>query len=133
MQRPIIYFDGVCNLCNGAVQFIIRHDKRALFLFSSLQSPRGQKVVATLTENGKPADSIVLAIGDRNLVRSDAALHIARLMGGMWQLLYVFIIVPKGLRDAVYKLIASNRYRWFGRRAECMVAVPELADRFLTE
>jgi predicted DCC family thiol-disulfide oxidoreductase YuxK len=132
-QRPIIYFDGVCNLCNGVVQFIIKRDKRGVFLFSSLQSTRGQEVVAELTKQGKAADSIVLAIGDRYLVRSDAALHIARLLGGGWQLFYGFIIVPKAIRDAVYKLIAKNRYRWFGQREECMMMMPGLADRFLSE
>lgn len=131
---PVVLFDGVCNLCNGAVQFIVDRDPEGTFRFASLQSERA---AALLREQGRepPAgdpESLVLIEGGRLYERSTAALRIARRLRGAWPLLYTFVVVPRFVRDAVYRLIARNRYRWFGKSAECRVPTPELRARFLT-
>lgn len=131
ISSPIILFDGVCNLCNGAVQFIIRHDKKRQFYFASLQSPAGQEL---LKEYGLPQNdfnSFVLIENSRAYTRSAAALRVAKKLSGGWKLIYGFIIVPKFIRDAVYKFIARNRFKWFGERESCMVPTKELKGRFL--
>jgi len=133
MDRPIILFDGVCNLCNGAVQFVLKRDRTKQFRFASLQSNAGQ---ALLRGRGLPTedfDTMVLVEEDRVYTRSNAALRILRGCGGMWALAYAFILVPRALRDAVYGVIARYRYRWFGKREECWLPTPELRDRFLDE
>lgn len=126
-----LLFDGVCNLCSGVVQWVIAHDAGARFRFASLQSDAGR---ALLAEHGLPLDamdSVVLVDGDRHWLRSDAALELLRRIGGGWALLAALRIVPRPLRDAVYGWVARNRYRWYGRRAECWVPTPELRARFL--
>lgn len=128
---PIILFDGVCNLCNRAVQFVIRHDKKKIFLFASLQSAKGAEL---LKEYGLPSDrfnSFVLIEENKAYSASTAALRVMKKMPGAWKLLYGFIIVPKFIRDAVYYFISENRYKWFGRREECMIPTKELKARFL--
>ena len=127
----LLLFDGVCNLCTGVVQFIIKHDKRGLFRFASLQSGTGE---AFLKSHSMPTDayaSLVYVRKGRVLVRSTAALNIARDLGGLWSLAYGFIIVPPFIRDAVYGFVARNRYKWFGRKEECMLPTPELKTRFV--
>lgn len=130
----VVFFDGVCNLCNGTVQFILDHDKREQFRFAPLQSEAAEKLLAGrgLAKDREALDSVILLEGDKVYERSDAALRIARRLGGLWSALYVFIVIPRFLRDAVYKLIARNRYRWFGRTEQCRVPTPELRARFLT-
>ncbi|UJR84788.1 thiol-disulfide oxidoreductase DCC family protein [Sandaracinus amylolyticus] len=133
-DHPIVLFDGVCNLCHGAVQFIVDRDPRATFHFASLQSDRA---AALLREHGRtpPAgdpESVVLVEDGRIYEHSTAALRIARRLGGLWPALYAFVIVPRFVRDAVYRLIARNRYRWFGRTEQCRVPTPELRARFLS-
>lgn len=128
----LLLFDGGCNLCNGLVQFIIRHDRKRRFRFAALRSMAAQ---AVLSSHGRPPQaltSLVYCRKGRVFVRSDAALHAARDLGGACQLAFIFILVPRFLRDAVYDLVARNRYRWFGRRGQCIVATAELQDRFLT-
>ncbi len=132
-QRPILYFDGVCNLCDRFVQFVIRHDKRKRFLFASLQSQAGLEALAQNTVDGKAPDSVILWYKGRFHTRSAAALHTLRLLGGIRSLAFACMIIPRFLRDPVYDMVARNRYRWFGRKAECMVPTPELAARFLSE
>ncbi len=132
--RAVVLFDGVCNLCNGTVQFILDRDPAGYFRFAALQSEAGSKALAAhgrAAPAGEP-ESIVLIEGDRVYDRSDAALRIARRLGGAWSLLYAFIVVPRVVRDAVYRFIARNRYRWFGRTEECRVPTPELRARFLS-
>lgn len=132
--RPVIFFDGVCNLCNSWVQFIIRHDKQKKFLFAPLQSNAGRKALAdTQAEGTNAPDSIILLHNGVYTTRSAAVLHIARLLGGIWALLYAGMIVPAAFRDAIYKIVARNRYKWFGRRNECMLPAKELTDRFVVE
>lgn len=125
--HPIVMFDGHCNLCNGAVQWIIRRDKRARFRFASLQS--GFAKAALYDERNLP-DSVVLVHKGNVRTRSAAALAIARGLGLPWSLATVFWIVPSPVRDLIYMWIAKNRYRWFGKRDACMVPTKELRSRF---
>jgi predicted DCC family thiol-disulfide oxidoreductase YuxK len=128
--RPVILFDGVCNLCHGSVRFIIDRDPHARFAFASLQSDVGR---ALLAEHGAAADlgSVVLVEDGVCHHRSTAALRIARRLSGAWPLLYALIVVPRPVRDAVYGWVARNRYRWFGRTDACRIPTPEHAHRFL--
>ncbi len=129
-EQPIILFDGVCNLCTRSVRFIIRRDPRARFRFAALDSPAA---VGLAKAAGGPVhtDTIALVEGGRIFTRSTAALRIARGLRWPWPLLYGFIAVPRPLRDWVYRIVARNRYRWFGRGDACMVPTPDLRDRFL--
>ena len=129
--NPIVLFDGVCNLCNGSVQFIIGRDPVGHFRFASLQSPVGQELQTRLGIDPQALDSVILVEGDRWYKESDAALRIARGMKGAWKLLAVFRLIPRPLRDAAYRLIARNRYRWFGKQETCWLPTPELRGRFL--
>ncbi len=124
-------FDGVCNLCSGAVQFIIRRDPAGRFRFASLQSPLGEQLLARFGIDRHVTDSVILVEGDRWSKESDAALRIARGMRGAWKALVVFRVIPRPLRDALYRLIARNRYRWFGKQETCWLPTPELRERFL--
>lgn len=131
-NSPILFFDGVCNLCNGFVQFIIRHDKKGIFRFSSLQSNAGQGVLSHLTEKYGPVpDSLVLLYKGKFYTRADAALEIAKLLGGGWKLFSVGYIMPRVLRNKIYDFVARNRYKWYGKRDECMMPTKELKSRFL--
>jgi predicted DCC family thiol-disulfide oxidoreductase YuxK len=132
--KPVLFFDGTCNLCNGAVQFIIRRDKKRIFLFSPLQSTSGKEAANHLSGPLPAAPgSLILFYNGHYYIRSAAALHIMRLLGGLWALLYVGMIVPRFLRDAAYNLVSRNRYKWFGRKNECMIPTPEIMDRFLSD
>jgi predicted DCC family thiol-disulfide oxidoreductase YuxK len=127
-----ILFDGVCNLCQGFVRFVIARDPRARFRFA----PLGSDAATSLLRSAGPArtlpDSIVLVDEQRRVfLRSDAALRIARGLRFPWPLAYGFIVVPRVVRDRVYDVIAARRYRWFGRREVCMVPTPELRRRFI--
>ena len=130
--EKIILFDGVCNLCNSAIQFVIKRDKKNLYKFAALQS---DAATALLKERGidtSKIDSIILI--DPNTAyytKSSAALEIGKTFGGGWRLLGVFEWVPGPVRDWVYDLIAKNRYSWFGKQNECMVPTPELKAKFL--
>lgn len=131
-NQPILLFDGVCNLCNGFVQFIIRRDSLQLFRFSSLQSGTGTRVLQYIAEDaGSVPDSLILLYKDRYYTKADAAIKIASLLGGGWHLLRAGYILPRRLRNAIYDFVARNRYKWYGKRDECMLPTPELASRFL--
>ncbi|MCB9047061.1 MAG: thiol-disulfide oxidoreductase DCC family protein [Chitinophagales bacterium] len=131
-ERPVLLFDGVCNLCNGFVQAIIRNDSKKLFRFSSLQSGTGARVLQYVSQDmGAVPDSLILVYRDKYYLRSDAALKTAQLLGGKWLFLTIGYIFPKFLRNKIYDLVARNRYKWFGRRDECMVPTRELNERFL--
>jgi predicted DCC family thiol-disulfide oxidoreductase YuxK len=130
-DSPILLFDGVCNLCSGAVRFVIRHDPGGRFRFAALQSEAGRRL---LVQHGLPADALdtfVLIAGARCFTRSDAAIELARRLGGAWRGLALLRLVPRPIRDAAYGVVVRNRYRWFGRSESCMVPTPELARRFL--
>lgn len=131
MTPPVLLFDGVCNLCNASVQWVLLRDRKGVFRFAALQSDTGQALLQQLGRSTDDFDSVVLVDGDRVLLHSDVALEIVRRLGGAWQLLYVFKIIPRAVRDAVYRWIARNRYRWFGRRSACMLPRPEWKERFV--
>ena len=131
-QHSIILFDGVCNLCNTAVQFVIRRDHTNHFLFASLQSQEGKKILA---ENNLPENemsSFILFENGNVYDRSTAVLKVVRKLKGWWRFLYSFIMVPKFIRDGIYRVISKNRYQWFGKKNECMIPTPELRARFLS-
>ncbi|MED0677204.1 thiol-disulfide oxidoreductase DCC family protein [Aneurinibacillus thermoaerophilus] len=130
-HNTILLFDGVCNLCNQAVKFIIPRDPQRNFRFASLQSNTGQRL---LQQYGLPSDtlnSVILLDNGKAYTKSSAALRVARKLGGIWSLLYVFIMVPRPLRDIIYNWVARNRYRWFGKRETCMLPPPDIGERFL--
>lgn len=129
--RPVILFDGVCNLCTGSVRFVIERDARKQFRFASLQSPVAEKLLGTQAHDGDRLESVVLVVGGRTYRKSTAALLIARRLDGLWPLLAAFLLVPRPLRDAVYGWIGKRRYRLFGKRDACWRPQPELAERFL--
>lgn len=128
---PLILFDGVCNLCNNAVAWIIKRDRNAIFTFASRQSAAGAQMLATLAVT--PPDSIVLIDAAGVHTHSDAVLRIARTLGFPWSLAAIAFILPSGLRNLVYSWIARNRYRWFGKQETCMMPTPELQARFAQE
>ena len=130
MKNPIVLFDGVCNLCNGAVQFIIARDADATLRFVALQSEMGKNILKKHNTQSIDMKSIILLENDKLYDRSTAALRMAKNMDGLWKILYVFIIVPKPIRDAVYNVVARNRYRWFGQKNECWLPTPDLKKHF---
>jgi len=130
-EPKILLFDGVCNLCNRFVQFTIRRDPKGRFKFASLQSESGQ---ALLQKLGLPRDdfrTFVLVKGEKYFLRSTAALRVLRELGGVWELFYVFIFIPRPLRDFIYGIISKSRYRIFGKRDSCMIPTPDISQRFL--
>ncbi len=130
-EGPVVLFDGVCNLCNSSVQFIINHDKKKQFLFASLQGRSGQELLKKFDLPATDFNSFVLVEKDRVYTRSTAALRIAKQLSGGWKLIYGFIIVPGFIRNAIYNWIARSRYKWFGKKNECMIPTRELKERFL--
>ncbi len=126
----VILFDGVCNLCNRAVQWVIKNDPKGYFQFATRQSEQARPLLA---QHGKAAatDSLVLLENGKVYTESDAVLRIARKLRQPLPLLYVFILVPPFLRHAAYRFLAARRYRWFGRRKQCMRPAPEHQSRFL--
>jgi len=132
-EMAIIFFDGVCNLCNSSVNFIIDRDSQGVFKFAALQSESAAQKLKDFPVDLKQLDSIVLLHNSRIYTKSSAALRIAKTLGGIWSLFWVFWVVPKPIRDLAYDVIANNRYRWFGKRDVCRVPTPELKSRFLPE
>jgi predicted DCC family thiol-disulfide oxidoreductase YuxK len=126
-----IYFDGICNLCNGFVQFVIKRDPTARLHFAALQSEAGQNMLSEYNKSTEELDSIVYVKDGKMYQKSEAVLNVLRELGGFWGLLYGFIIIPRFISDAVYDLVASNRYRMFGKLDSCMMPTPELKSRFL--
>ena len=127
----ILFFDGVCNLCSGTVRWIIKRDKRGVFRFAPLQGETGAAFLRVHGLCTDAHDTFIYFRDGKVLDRSTAALHVVRDLGFPWNMVYPLIIVPRFLRDAVYKLIARNRYRWFGRQDSCMVPTPEVVGRFV--
>jgi predicted DCC family thiol-disulfide oxidoreductase YuxK len=130
-QNLVILFDGVCNLCNGAVRFFIKHDSRQRLRFASLQSESGRCI---LEKHGLPDDhlsSIVFVEGENSHLNSSAFLRACRHLRFPWYAATVFLLIPRPIRDLIYKWIARNRYRWFGKRDSCSLPNSADADRFL--
>ncbi len=131
-ERSIILFDGVCNLCNGAVLFIIKRDRTDRYRFSALQSDLGKKLAAERNIDTSKIDSIVLIEpGKAYYIKAEAALQIGKSFGGLWRALGIFEWVPTVISNWIYDLVAKNRYRWFGRQEQCMIPTPELKAKFL--
>lgn len=127
----VILFDGVCNLCNSSVNWLIDRDKKNLFHFSSLQSAYGQKLVQDNGLTGNYMDTFVLNDDGKIYLRSEAALRVLRYLGGVYYLAGVFLIVPQFVRDGVYNWVAANRYKWFGKSETCRIPTPELKTKFM--
>ncbi|SDC21317.1 thiol-disulfide oxidoreductase DCC family protein [Natrinema hispanicum] len=132
-DNPVVLFDGVCNLCNGFVQFILPRDTNGRFRFASLQSNVGQELLA---EHGLPTDeleSVVLIEGDDCYTKSDAVIRIATLLGGVYALFGPFRVLPRRLRDWAYDFVAARRYRWFGKKDQCVMPPSDVSvgERFL--
>jgi len=130
-EHQIVIFDGLCNFCNGAVNFIIRRDRRGVFSFVPMQSETAQQLLARHDINGADQDTIVLIANEYVFVKSEAALEICKHLSGGWKYLRIFRILPRRWRDWLYTRFAKNRYRLFGKRETCMVPTPELKERFL--
>lgn len=133
MSHPVVLFDGVCNLCNGAVNFLIDRDPAATLRFAALQSPAGRTLLAERGMNPEAPDSVVLVDSEGVWTESDAALRIARCLGWPWRAGAALRAIPRIARDPAYRFIARNRYRWFGRQEACRIPTPELRDRFLPD
>lgn len=129
-MNPIILFDGVCNFCNGSVNFIIEHDKEGYFKFAPLQSEVGQKHIEKFGLSN--VDSIILVEDEKAYTHSTAAVRIAKHLDGIWSLGYLFVIIPRPIRNLFYKLFAKNRYRLFGKKEVCMMPTPEIKARFVS-
>lgn len=124
VKNPTVLFDGVCNLCNGTVDFILKRDRKKQFRFVALQSETGKKIRRKF-RFPEEIDSVILILGEKVFYESDAALEIARLLPAPWKWASFFKIVPENWRNAVYRWIARNRYRWFGKKKECRLPLPE--------
>jgi predicted DCC family thiol-disulfide oxidoreductase YuxK len=131
-DKKIILFDGVCNLCDSVVQFIIKRDPDDVFRFVALQSEVGQQIIKHIGIDTAKTDSIILyQPGHAYYYKAEAALEIAKEIGGIYSLLTVFTYLPKSISNAVYDYVARNRYKWYGKKAECMMPTPEMKAKFL--
>lgn len=127
----LVLFDGVCNLCNNAVDFIIRNDKKDKFKVGALQDSAVKDILKEYSLDEDYLDSLVLIQGDQVFYKSSAALRIAKALGGIWQILYFGIILPRPFRDRIYDWIGKNRYKWFGKKETCRLPTPEEKKKFL--
>lgn len=131
-HKKLILFDGVCNLCNSSVQYVIKHDKKNMFLFTALQSEVGQNITKEFNIDIAKTDSILLYTPNKGMgYKSTAALKIANSLGFPQNLLGVFFIIPAFIRNWVYDYIAKNRYKWYGKKDQCTIPTPELKSKFL--
>ena len=131
-DKKIILFDGVCNLCNSAIQYIIKHDKKDVFRFVALQSELGQQILKHIGINTINIDSIILyEPGIAYYYKSSAALEISRSLGGLFHFGTVFRIIPSGIRNNLYDYVAKNRYKWYGKKEICMIPTKQLEAKFL--
>lgn len=129
-KHKIILFDGLCNLCNTSINFVIKNDKKRVFRFAPIQTNFGKTTLKKYHINTKDTDSIILIDEDKNYIKSTAALYIAKELSGAYPLLFCFMIVPKFIRNWIYDFVAKNRYKWFGKKVSCMIPTPELKDIF---
>jgi predicted DCC family thiol-disulfide oxidoreductase YuxK len=128
---PVIYFDGVCNLCTTSVQFVLKRDKKNIFRFASLQGEAGQKMLESHHMPTHHYKSFVVEEGGKIFTRSTGALRVFKHLGGAWSLMYAFILVPPFIRDAIYNYVSEHRFRWFGKKESCWLPRPEWKQRFL--
>jgi predicted DCC family thiol-disulfide oxidoreductase YuxK len=131
-DKKIILFDGVCNLCDATVQFLIKRDKKDIFRFVAIQSETGQQIIKHIGIDTSKTDSIILyEPGNAYYYKAEAALKIARELGGVYSLLSVFLLLPKRFSNVVYDYVARNRYKWYGKKNECMIPTPAMKSKFL--
>ncbi|PZD79189.1 thiol-disulfide oxidoreductase DCC family protein [Mesonia sp. K7] len=131
-DKLIILFDGVCNLCNNTVDYVLRKDKKDIFRFASLQSELGQQLLKERGIDPNEVDSIVMIDpGKAYYVKSTAALKIAQQLGGGISFLHNFIFLPESFRNVVYDFVARNRYKWYGKRETCRMPTAEEKTKFL--
>jgi predicted DCC family thiol-disulfide oxidoreductase YuxK len=130
-RKPIILFDGICNFCSALVKFVIHRDKKKIFRFAALQSNTGETLLKKYRLTREQNDTFILIENGKAHQRSNAALRLYNRLPWYWKWTQLFWIFPKFIRDAVYNFIAKNRYKWFGKREECMVPTAELKERFL--
>jgi predicted DCC family thiol-disulfide oxidoreductase YuxK len=132
LNKKIILFDGVCNLCDSTVQFLIKHDKKDIFRFVAIQSEIGQEIISHIGIDTSKTDSIILyEPGHAYYYKAQAALNIATSLGGMYSLMGIFKILPNGLSNMVYDYIARNRYKWYGKKDACMLPTSEMRAKFI--
>lgn len=132
MNKPIILFDGFCNLCDSMINFILKEDKKDLFRFSAIQSDFTKKIISDKKLDSEYLKTIILIYNDKIYFRSDAVLKILILLGGYFKLFaYIFIIIPTPIRDLVYNFIAKKRYLWFGKKENCIISYPDVNDKFI--
>lgn len=128
---PVILFDGVCNFCNSSVNFVIKNDKKGQIKYAALQSFAGQQILDDYKFSNATLDTFVFIENGKLYTQSTAALRVCKQLTGLWPAMYVFIIVPRFIRDGVYNFIAKNRYKWFGKKDSCMIPTPDVRSRFL--
>ena len=133
MQQGIVLFDGVCNLCNGWVNFLIRHDKKRALKYGSLQSASAKALLSAHGLNPEVLNSIVFIRSEKAYTLSTAVLEICRTLGGFWRFFYIFKIIPSFLRDGIYRIVAKYRYQWFGMSNHCRLPTSEETALFLKE
>lgn len=131
-QQPVILFDGICNFCNSAVNFTIKRDKKAIIQYAPLQTEKGRMFLRQYNLPINEMKSFLFIEDGKVYTRSTAALRVCRYLRGIWPLCFVFMIVPRFIRDGIYDWIAKHRYKWFGVRQECMMPAPEVRKRFLS-
>ena len=131
MDHPVVLFDGVCNFCNGSVNFILRQDRKGIFRFAALQSEAGQEILDQHGLANESFDSFILVEKGKIYQRSTAALKVFNKLSWYWKWTQLFYIIPPFIRNMVYDFIARNRYKWFGQKTECMIPSPEMKAKFL--
>ena len=131
IPQPLLLFDGVCNLCNSSVQFVIKYDTKKQFHFSSLQSDAAKEILLQFGETNLNLDSVILISDEKIYSKSSAILRVLKLLGGFYSIGIIFYIIPKFIRDKIYDFVAKNRYKWYGKRESCMLPNKELKNRFL--
>lgn len=127
----IILFDGICNFCNSAVNFVIKNDRKSSIKFATLQSEIADRLLEKYSFSKEGLRTFFFIENGKVYTSSTAAIRVCRYLGGLWPLMIGFIIVPKFIRDGIYNWVSKNRYKWFGKREECMIPSPEVKMRFL--
>ena len=133
MLNNVVLFDGVCNLCNGFVQFIIKHDSENKFKFCSLQSKQGQKIIAENNQDLENIDSVLFYCDNHLYYKSKAVFKIAKTIGFPLSMLLLFSFIPVKIRDSIYDFIAKNRYKWFGKQKDCWLPTSKLREKFIED
>lgn len=131
VHQPIIFFDGVCNLCNSSVNYFIKRDKKNILKFASLQSDAAKQILLQFGVEKVDLKSIIVLNNNKLYLESSAIIEILKQLGGIYKIFTIFWIIPKPIRDFLYQIIAKNRYRWFGKKESCMIPTPELKNKFI--